>query len=385
MEGRTHTRTNREWVLDRRGFLKVAAAAGTAAAAGALGGCSDVGESYSQLMTGEREITDHAGRTLTIPTADNLERIYFTSGLAQVWVFTLNPDKQGGTSSQFTDEQLQYLPEGIEDLVYMGAISENATIDAEMLRAEDIQLVFSISGIELTEANISDAESLQELTDIPVVLVDGSFDRIAESYRFVGDIMGEEERAEEIAAYCEQVYEEVTSAVAQIPDDEKISIYYAEGVEGLQTDPDASQHALTFKLAGALNVAEVEVQSYGMSNVDMERVRAWDPEVIFAWKEQDYGGADELIRTSADWADITAVREGRVYTVPAAPFNWVDRPPGINRLIGIQWVANLLYPQYYDVDMVQVAKEFYSQMYWVDITDEQALDLLGSSYSVQES
>lgn len=376
-----HVPTNRKWVMDRRGFLKVAAA-GAAAAVGSLSGC-DAGESYSELMTGEREITDHAGRTLVIPTPENLERIYFTSALAQVWVFSLNPELQGGTASQFTDDQLEFLPEGMEDLVYMGSISENATIDAEMLRAEDIQLVFSISGIELTEANISDAESLQELTDIPVVLVDGSFDKIADSYRFVGDIMGEDERAEEIATYCEQKYKEVTDAVAQIPDDEKISIYYAEGVEGLQTDPDASQHALTFKLAGAVNVAEVEVQAYGMSNVDMERVRAWDPEVIFAWDEENHGGADELIRTSDDWADIKAVRDGRVYTVPAAPFNWVDRPPGINRLIGIQWVANLLYPQYYDVDMVEVAKEFYSMMYWVDITDEQAKELLGSSYPVE--
>lgn len=376
--------THRRWVMDRRGFVK---AVGTAAAAAGgaltLGGCNPL-ETYSQAVTGERQITDHAGRELTIPTADKLERIYFTSPLAQVWVFSLNPDKQGGTSSQFTNDQLELLPEGMADLEYMGAIDANAVIDAEMLRAEDIQLIFSISGVALTESNISDAEELQELTEIPVVLVDGSFDKIADSYRFVGDIMGEQDRAEEVAAYCEQKYQEVTDAVAKIPDDEKISIYYAEGVEGLQTDPEESQHALTFKLAGAKNVAQVGVQAFGMSNVDMERIRAWDPEVIFAWDEENHGGADQLIRTSSDWANITAVRNERVYTVPGTPFNWVDRPPGINRLLGIQWVANVLYPQYYDVDMVEVVKDFYKQMYWVDIDDAKAKELLGNSYPPQK-
>ena len=66
--------------------------------------------------------------------------------------------------------------------------------------------------------------------------------------------------------------------------------------------------------------------------------------------------------------------------MPAVPFQWCDRPPGINRLIGIMWVANVLYPKYYDVDMVEQTKEFYKKMYWVDITDDQAKELLGNSY-----
>lgn len=375
----------RTWTMDRRGFLKISALTGAAAASAALlSGCNP-GEAYKGAVTGTRTITDDANRQLEIPTADKLERIYFTSGLAEVWVFSLNPDLLGGTAIQFTKEQLKYLKDGVENLTYMGAISENAQIDTEMLLQQDIQLIFSISGVGLTETNISDAEKLQEQTDIPVVLVDGSFTRIADAYRFVGDIMGAQDRAEELASYCEQKYQEVTDAVANIPDEEKITLYYAEGPDGLQTEPENSQHALTFRVAGAKNVARVdEVPEYGMSSVDMERVLKWDPEVIVAWDEEDAGGADELIRTSKDWADIKAVRDGRVYTMPHAPFAWCDRPPGVNRLIGIQWIANLLYPKRYDVDMVEVAKDFYKKMYWVDITDDDAKDLLGNSYPVKK-
>ena len=78
--------------VTRRAFVQ---AAGTVAAATAtaalLGGCrSEAGDAF---FRGERTITDHANRTITIPTSEKLERIYYTSALAQVWVFSLDPEK----------------------------------------------------------------------------------------------------------------------------------------------------------------------------------------------------------------------------------------------------------------------------------------------------
>lgn len=344
-----------------------------------LAGCRSA--SGDEFFRGERVITDHAGREVTIPTAKSLERIYYTSGLAQVYIFSLDPELQGGTASQFTKQQMEYLPPGMNDLLYMGSLSDGGQIDREMLMAQDIQLVFSISGVGLTPSNIYDAESLQKATGIPVVLVDGSFDKIAEAYRFVGNIIGRDARAEELAVYLEDIYEEVTEAMSHVNDDERISLYYAEGPFGLATEPNVSQHALTFEIGKANNVAAVEeIPNLGMTNVSLESVLKWDPEVIVAWDNEIAGGADEIIRTSPAWENIRAVQTGRVYTMPNAPFAWCDRPPGVNRFIGIQWVANMLYPDLYDIDMVERTKEFYEKMYWVEITDEQARDLLGNSY-----
>jgi iron complex transport system substrate-binding protein len=334
-----------------------------------------------EFFRGERVVIDHAGREVTIPTANKLERIYYTSALAQVFVFSLAPELQGGTGIQFTKQEMKYLPPEMGDLLYMGSLSGGGEIDREMLMAQDIQLVFSISGVGLTGLNISDAESLQKATGIPVVLVDGSFDKIAEAYRFIGDIMGREERAEEIAVYLEGIYAEVTEAMSVVKDSERISLYYAEGPFGLATEPNVSQHALTFEIAKAHNVAAVEeIPDLGMTNVSLESVLSWNPEVIVAWDDEIRGGADEIIRTNSNWENIRAVQTGRVYTMPNAPFAWCDRPPGVNRFIGIQWVANMLYPDLYDIDMVERVKEFYKIMYWVEISDADALDLLGNSY-----
>lgn len=53
-------------------------------------------------------------------------------------------------------------------------------------------------------------------------------------------------------------------------------------------------------------------------------------------------------------------------------------PPGINRLLGLQWLASVFYPQYFDVDMVEVVREFYSKCYWRDITPNQARYILNA-------
>lgn len=369
--------------LTRRQFMKLGgvAAAGAVLAGAGLTGCRS--EAGDAVIKKQRTITDHANRQVTIPTADALQRIYYTSPLAQIYVFSLNPGKQGGSAFQFTEEELKYLPEGTDKLQYMGSMSGGGQIDREMLMEQDIQLIFSISGVKLTASDISTADDLQDATGIPVVCVDGSFTNVAKAYRFVGDIMGEGDRASDIASYCEGVYKDVTKALKGVKQSDRVSLYYAEGPFGLSTEPNVSQHAKTFEVARARNVAasvSLSGSGYGMTSVSLESVIKWDPEVIIAWDDVIRGGADELIRTDKDWENISAVKNGRVYTMPNAPFAWCDRPPGVNRFLGVQWVANMLYPDLYDVDMVEETKKFYSKLYWTDITDDQAKSLLGNSY-----
>jgi iron complex transport system substrate-binding protein len=344
-----------------------------------LTGCRS--ERGDEIFRHTRTIIDDADREVTIPTADTIERVYFTSGLAEVYMFTLNPDLIVGNSAAFDSKQMEYLPERLGELPVLGSLSGNGEIDREELLAKDVQIVFSISGVGLTAENISDAQELQDATGIPCVLVDGSFDKIAQAYRFLGDILGTTDRAEELAVFLENIYNDVTAAVGDVPEEDKPTLYYAEGPLGTQTEPNVSQHALTFLIGGARNVAaEGQTQELGMTQVNLEQILKWNPEVIVAWDSVWRGGADQIIRTSESWATIDAVKNGRVYTMPNAPFAWCDRPPGVNRFIGIQWVANMLHPDLYDVDMVEEAQKYYKTVYNYDLSTDRALDLLGNSY-----
>lgn len=358
------------------------------AVSSALFGCSGGGEETAgQSNEAAQEatvvVTDDAGRELTIPAPEAMEKVYYASHVGQIYCMTLVPDLCAGVTMDFTEQELAYLPERFATLENLGTMFSGKELNPEALMAEGVQVIFAISSYELTDKDIADAEDLQAQTGIPVVVLDGSLDKTAECYVKLGKMLGVQAQAQELADYCSQVLTDVDAAVASIPEDQRVSLYYAEGPEGLQTEPTSSSHALVLERSGANNVAvDVEAEGgKGKSLVSLEQVLAWNPEVIIAWDDQRYeGGADELIRTDPNWASIQAVQDGRVYTMPQTPFSWIDRPGAVNRIIGLQWLTNLLYPEAYDVDMVQATQDFYRLFYHHNLTEDEAKELLGSSY-----
>jgi iron complex transport system substrate-binding protein len=76
------------------------------------------------------------------------------------------------------------------------------------------------------------------------------------------------------------------------------------------------------------------------------------------------------------WQTVPALMQKQVYQIPAKPFSWFDRPPGANRMIGIVWIAHLLYPDQFPYDMVHVTREFFRAFYEADISEVQAQALL---------
>ncbi len=342
----------------------------------ALTGCAPAGQ--AQISQAETvEFTDDAGRTVTIPGPTKIERVYYTSAMGQIAVFTMDPSKCAGTTMKFTEQELKYLPKGSADLPDWG--TKDKTNFEELLK-NDVQLIIDVAPKGVSESDASKADKYQEKAQIPVVVLDGSMEKSDELYKKLGEIFGMPERAKELGDYCAKTYKDVTESVAKVPEDKRISIYYAEGKEGLNTEPAKSMHSMVFNLAGAKNVA-ADVESKGgkgKTAVSLEQVIEWNPQVIFAWSPER-GGAAEIIKTSPDWASIQAVKDGRVYTMPQAPFSWLDRPPSVNRFIGLQWVANTLYPEAYDVDMIATTQKFYKMFYQVDITPADAEQLLGNS------
>lgn len=71
------------------------------------------------------------------------------------------------------------------------------------------------------------------------------------------------------------------------------------------------------------------------------------------------------------WQNVKAVRQGHVYLIPRHPFNWFDRPPSFMRIMGLKWLANILYPAEYKTDIVKEAKDFYRLFLGVDLSDDE--------------
>ena len=75
--------------------------------------------------------------------------------------------------------------------------------------------------------------------------------------------------------------------------------------------------------------------------VSIEQVLRWNPDVVITIDPNFYA----LARSHPMWRELPAIKAGRFYLAPSLPFGWIDFPPSINRLIGLRWLARILYPQ----------------------------------------
>lgn len=324
-----------------------------------------------------RIITDSAGRTHTIPK--DIEKIYSTSPVAAILTYTLAPGKLAGWNYELRPAEVKYILPELRDLPNLGGWQSKSTGNIEEILKANPDVIISM-GDNQTETDISSADKLQDQLGIPVILVKLPLLEMDETYGFMGDLLGVQEKAAELAAYYRDTLEDVQAKAAQIPDNEQIRVYYAEGPEGLQTEPDGSMHIQTLELVGGLNVAgDVEAGGKGgQSPVSFEQVLAWDPDVIICWNKSS-GGAYEEITTDSRWAELKAVQNKQVYEIPSAPYNWFDRPSSVNRIIGFKWLGNLLYPDIYTYDIIEEVREFYKLFYHYDLTVEEAEELLVNS------
>jgi iron complex transport system substrate-binding protein len=326
--------------------------------------------------SGTQTVVDMAGRKITLPA--KVAKVYATSQIGIIAIYTLNPDALAGWSFALGPGEKKFIPAKYHNLPVLGCWSmKNTTANLEEIIRIHPDCLISMGNID--RSYIDSADRIQRQLRIPVILVDSALTKLDAAYRFLGALMGCQARAAELGAYCRRTVTVVTEAVAGIPPEKKVRVYYAEGMKGLETDPQGSMHTEVLELAGGINVAEVPLlKGYGRSSISLEQLLAWDPDVIIAGydKEAENGGLYQRIRSDSAWENLKAVRTGRVYRIPSDPFDWFDRPPGVNRIVGVRWLANLLYPGYVKLDLEAAVKEFYRKFYRRTLTGTEVAELL---------
>ena len=321
-----------------------------------------------------REITDMAGRKVTVPTAENIESVFSAGPVAAIFLYMVAPDKLLGWNYELNDVEKSIILEKYQDLPNFGmgdAVNYEAVIAANP--------TIAINSGKINDAMVSDCDALSESLGIPVVAVDNELNNSAEAFRFMGELLGVEDHAEELAQYAEQVFTDI-NALSDIPEEKKVSVYFGNGEDSLETAPRGSQHAQILDAINAVNVADLELGDGSRVQISAEQLLAWDPDVIVVNGEPkaDKSGssAAEDILSNPDYASLKAVQDQKVYGTPNAPFSWVDRPAGPNRLIGMRWFSALIYPEYIKCDINEEIHKFFDLFYHVDLSDEQLENVL---------
>jgi iron complex transport system substrate-binding protein len=304
---------------------------------------------------GKRTIVDAARRKVEVPA--EVSRVFAAGPPAAITLFTLAPDLMLGWTSEFRPAEKEFVPRRYADLPGVGRLTGRGnTANLETVLALKPDLILDYGTVDATY--ISLANRVQQQTGIPYILLDGKFDRIGDTYRLLGEAVDRREAADGHAAYAGNLLRALDRAIATVPAEKRPRVYYGRGPAGLQTGAAGSINVEIIERAGGVNVAAA-MGPGGLVNVSLEQVLGWNPDTILAI---DPAFRERALSDSA-WKDVKAVREKRVFLSPNLPFGWIDFPPAVNRLLGLQWLAHIFYPQAFPDDLRPIVVDFHRRFY----------------------
>ncbi len=340
---------------------------------GMLSGCA------AQAAETEAEptvlFTDSLGREVEIPAS--LTRVAPSGAVASMFLAAAAPEYMTTISATPSSSQYKYFDSRLIDLPTTGQMyGSKSTLNLESILSSGAQVVIDIG--DKKDDMAADLDALQRQIGIPVIFIEADLPHMAAAFRTLGSILeGKAERGGELAAFVEQTVTMAEENAAKIQDSERLSVLYTSGSSGLNTNAKGSTQAQILDLMGIENAAVVEdVSNKGGGNpINLEQLYRFDPDVILF-------AAGSIYATAADdaaWQPLRAIENGDFYEIPSMPYNWLSNPPSLNMLFGVWWLGNLLYPQYYDYDMVEKTQEMF-QLFWnYDLSGEEARQLLANS------
>ena len=326
-----------------------------------------------------RQFTDDCGRTVELPA--ELRRVSPSGAVANMLLAAAAPERMVSLSDTLTESQTPYLPAELASLPVTGSLyGGKGDANLEAILAAAPQLIIDMG--DLRDSTAASLDALQTQTGIPCVFLRSDLPHMAAAFRSLGLLLPENaERCAELADYAEETVALANETAARIPEERKLRVIYTSGADGLSANARGSTQAQVIELVGGINAVELpEIsQKNGGSLLNFEQLYLFDPDVILFAPGSIY----ESVSADPAWAELDAIRSGRYYRVPGAPYNWLSMPPSMNMLPGIRWLGRLLYPDYYDLDPVSETQRAFRLLWNYDLSAEAAEALLADSLPEQ--
>ncbi len=289
-------------------------------------------------------------------------------------LYVLAPEKLIGWVRKPSPAELEFLNPKVRQLPEIGRLTGRGdTANLEVVIKAKPDLIIDFGTVNPTYVSLADR--VQAQTGIPYLLIDGRLASTAASMELVGNVLGVDTRANVLADKAAAILAEAEQTVTAVPEAQRPRVYLARQANGLQTGNRGSINTEIIERAGGINVATGGREGGGLFNVSPEQVIAWNPDTVITVDANFFGS----VHSTPAWSDIAAVKNNRVFLSPDLPYGWTDEPPSLNRLLGLQWLLRLFYPQRFNGDMRALTRDFYQQFYQVELTDAQLDRLLSGT------
>jgi iron complex transport system substrate-binding protein len=246
-----------------------------------------------------------------------------------------------------------------DDLVQIG---KGSTINFESVVAAGADLAI------LPERNQDLVPQFEEINLPAVVILDSteSFETVKQTLTLLGQVLGEDERAEQITAFLDAQLEQAQTLLKDTT--ERPSVLFLGASSQLSVAPAAMIQTSLIEAGGGTNAVSGVEGTGSFIEVNIEQIVAWNPDVIWYPAYSDYTMEDLL--NDPTWSSINAIKNKQVFEFPSLLEPW-DQPTAAVAL-GVDYALYSLHPDLYNLDsLMQDVDAFYTLVYGKTFTKEQ--------------
>ena len=329
---------------------------------------------FSGYIFAATEVTDMSGRKITLP--EKIEKSFASAPPMGLLSYILAPETMTAMNlpldSNFYFKDTKYLNPSLKKLPVVGGWHGNSKgANMETLLSLKPQVILAWK----SDFVMKEVEKTFAKFNIPVFFIQEDLvEDEPNAIRAAGVALKKEARAEMLAKDAETRLAYIAKIRDGIPKEKRAKVYYAEGADGLSTECESSFHFSPLKFVGVRPAFECTQKTMvGMEKVSIEQVLSADPEIIIATDEAFY----KNVFKDPKWGALKAIKAKKVYLVPKDPVNILDRPPSFMRILGVEWLASIIYPKEYKKDILKETASFYKTYLGVEPSKADAAKILG--------
>ncbi|MFT8890118.1 MAG: ABC transporter substrate-binding protein [Ethanoligenens sp.] len=237
----------------------------------------------------------------------------------------------------------------VEPSLNNAVTTTSQTFNTETLAAKNPDIFFMSPGN-------TNADKIKSMGIPTVQLNFTNYAQMEQCISLTGKILGTDaqKRATKYNAYLEQTIASIKKTTSSIAATQKPKVLHIQSLNPLQIDGSNTIIDDWITTAGGVNAAQGVTGN--MKPVSMEQVLQWNPDIIIV----GVGGVDgaATIKNDAQWKNVKAVQDGKVYNNPMGVFGWDRYSP--EEVLQLQWAAKTLNPdKFKSLDVQKAVQDYY--------------------------
>ncbi len=312
-------------------------------------------------------VTDMAGRTVTLDAPARTVHVDWASGITLAMTLGAT-DRLVAVPTAFHQDTFAWcriICPKLNDIPADDAIYEN--IEGVLNYAPQLVVTNNRDNIERYE--------LMGLTVIYVKFNDS--ESFKQSMLIVGQALGDETyaAAQSYCTYMDEMNAMVLARTSSLSDADRPSVYYVDSrfMDCYHTVGTGEIQEVWINIAGCKLATAPDYKGRNLE-ITAEAFLVIDPDVILIGA-QNQAAVKEMLLDDPILAELSAVKANSIIRIPQGMFPWCRTGP--ESAMQALWAAATLHPDLFeDVNLMDVARDFYQRFYGTTLSDEHLQGIL---------